>query len=421
MRLRRALPAIVLLGLAGAAWAQAADFKLSGNLEVWAYGAGQTRQANSPFNPDNRIARLASARQTVETRLNLRLRDDATEFVLRPRLVQQHETGRDGNPDSGDAYLSQGFVRQRLTPGWTLSAGRELLTWGPANFRSPSNPLYFDAGKTTPLRDVAGVDLVRLGLTDNGWSATVARVFSDTRLADNPVQAPLTLAKFDWRGDDNQFSLIAATPVHAAPFLGAFAQQTLGDAWLLYGEAGDGKRQFALQANPGPYGAPFSTATPSARKWTALLGLSYTLENGQSLAAEYLHDEHGYSRRQEQAVFATASRLAAAYRANPNSPQADLMLRGSAQALGQAPALLGRDYLALQWQSNPQDTAPFWRVNWTHNLTDRGQQLTAYYERNLAERCSAFVVLAAQHGPRDSEAQRLWDRSLTLGVKLFLL
>lgn len=417
---RRSLPLIAAcLGIAGAVCAESEGFRITGNMEIWAYAGGLKRVADSPFNPDNRIARLASAQQTAELRLNLRLRDDDTEFVIRPRLLQQHEIGRSGDPDSGDAYLSQGFVRQRLNPTWTLSAGRELLTWGPGNFRSPSNPIYFDAGKTNPLRDVPGVDLARLAVTNGAWSASVARVVSDARLTDNPVQSPLLLAKADWRGEETQLSVISATPVHAAPFFGAFAQKTIGDALLLYAEIGHGRRQFALEANTAAPAPPFAVRSPSPAKSTSLLGIGYTLENSQSIALEWLHDGHGYSRTQAQAVFAQVRALESAYRTAGDSPLAGQALRGIGQALGQAPALSGRDYLAFQWQSNPQESEEFWRINWTYNLVDRGQHLTAYYECSLSPRWSSFAALGVQHGPHDSESQRLWNRSLTLGVKLF--
>ncbi len=410
---------VACLGLSGTGHAEAEGFRMTGNMEIWTYAAGLDRRADSPFNPDNRIARLASAQQTAELRLNLRLRDDRSEFVLRPRLLQQHERGRIGDPDSGDAYLSQGFIRQRLNPMWTLSVGRELLTWGPGNFRSPSNPIYFDAGKTKPLRDVPGVDLARIAVTAGGWSASVARVVSDTRLSDNPVQSPLLLAKLDWRGEETQVCVVSATPVHTAPFLGAFAQHAIGDAWLLYGEIGYGRRQFSLTANSTGSVQPFSAREPSSSKSTSLLGIGYTLENGQSIALEWLHDGHGYSRAQSQAAFAQVSALASAFHGAGNSALAGQRLRAIGQALGQAPALLGRDYLAFQWQSNPQESEQFWRINWTHNLTDRGQQLSAYYEYSLSSRWSGFAALGVQQGPDDSEWQRLWRRSLTLGVKLF--
>jgi hypothetical protein len=44
--------------------------------------------------------------------------------------------------DSDDnQQLGQGFVRYRQGEA-VFTAGRELLSWGPANFRSPSNPFY---------------------------------------------------------------------------------------------------------------------------------------------------------------------------------------------------------------------------------------------------------------------------------------
>ena len=403
---------------AGPAWADEGGVKVSGNMEVWGYGSALGRISDSPFNPNNRVADLPSVQWTAETRINLRLRHDDTELVLRPRLMQQHNVGNRGESDHGEAYLAQGFIRQRLGTAWTLTAGRELLTWGPGNFRSPSNPIYFDAGKTNPLRDVSGVDLARISVTEGAFSATVARVFSDGHLVDKPLPDPVTLAKFDLRGDNTQFSAIAATGINDAPFFGAFAQATLGDAWLVYGEIGSGRRRHDLQANP-LAGWPFVSQSPSPRKTTALLGASYTLENGQTLALEWLHDGHGYRRSESRAVFAKVDALADAYLAAPGGPMAGLQLRAIGQSLGQAPALLGRDYLALQWQSNPQESESFWRLNWNANLTDRSHQFTAYYERNLSQRWSAFVVLGAQQGPRDSEAERLWDRRLSLGVKLF--
>ncbi|MGE5384747.1 MAG: hypothetical protein ACM3SV_02550 [Betaproteobacteria bacterium] len=407
------------LALATALWASpaaAGDARVSANLESWTYVSGQARNDQSPFNPQNRVAGLPSAQWSQEIRFNLRFALEDSEFVLRPRLLQQHDIGRPGDPDHGDAYLSQGFVRHRLGPAWTLTAGRELLTWGPANFRSPSNPLYFDADKTNPLREVSGVDLVRIGVTQGPWSATLAHVVSDAHLADNHVRRPLTLAKLDWRGEESLVGVIAATPMYDAPFLGAFAQATLDEAWLVYGEFGNGRRGQALTANASAFGPPFVVEHPAPRRTTLLLGASYTLENGQSVSFEGLHDGHGFDREASRRYFARANAVAAAYRAAPDP----LALRSLGQALGQSPALLGRDYLALMWQSNPQESGQFWRLTWVADLTDRSHQLTAYYEKNLARQWSAFAAINLMRGPADSEATRLLRQTLTVGVKFFV-
>lgn len=394
-------------------------FTISGSAEIWAYGTTLERVGNSFLNPDNRVARLPRLQWTGESRINLRLRSEGTEIVLRPRLLRQHATGISGGADAGDAYLSQGFARVRLNDALTLTGGRELLTWGPANFRSPSNPLYFDAGRSNPLRDVSGVDLMRLTYTQGPLSLMLAREQSAGHL--NSVSTPqhTTLGKIDVRGEDALVSALIATPVHGSPFFGGFAQATLGDAWLVYGEIGSGRRPQALTINASPFGAPFSAQTPSPRHATALLGASYTRINGQSISLEWLRDGHGFTRQEETSYFARAATTADQYLAAPNSSFAPAQLSGLGQGIGQAPALLGRDYASLLWQSNPQESELYWRLMWTTNLHDRSSQASLYAEKNLSPRVSAFIALTRNLGGVETDYGSLIRTSLTLGIKCF--
>lgn len=423
MKFRCALPCL-LAALAAVASPDAAaeeegGFRISGNAEVWAYATGLERAGNSVLNPDNRVARLPRLQWTGESRINLRLRAEGTEIVLRPRLLKQHASVIGGDTDTGDAYLSQGFARIRLNDAWTLTGGRELFTWGPANFRSPSNPFYFDAGRSNPLREVSGVDLMRLTHTRGAVSLTLAREQSAGHLdsANTPERA--TLGKVDVRSGDMLASALIATPVHGAPFVGGFAQATLDDAWMVYGEIGSGRRPRALAVNASPFGAPFSAPAPSPRRTTALLGASYTRLNGQSVSLEWLRDGHGFTRQEETDYFARAAITANQYLAAPNSPFAPSQLSGLGQGIGQAPALLGRDYASLLWQSNPQESELYWRLMWTANLHDRSNQASLYAEKNLSPRFSAFIALTRNLGAAETDYGSLIRTSLTLGIKCF--
>ena len=292
---------LCLLAASLAVAARAADpeaVKTSGSAELWAYGTALDRVGPAPLNPGNRVAQLPGLRWTGEARVNLRLTTDRAEFVLRPRLLAQHPAGT-GVPGTDQGYLSQAFARIRLDDTLALTAGRELLTWGPGNFRSPSNPLYFDAGRTDPLREVAGVDLVRLTWTHGPVSAMLAHEQDAGHLDRAATPERVTLGKVDLRGADWQISGVLATPVWGTTFLGAFAQATLGQAWLVYGEIGSGRRRQALEAAAEPFAAPFTVRAPSPRESTALLGASYTLPNGQSVTLEGLRDGHGFSRPEE--------------------------------------------------------------------------------------------------------------------------
>jgi hypothetical protein len=425
MRFR--LPLLLLLAGAAAGASEpepVPPFRVSGNAELWAYGAVTDRTTASPLNPANRVAQLPDPQWTGEARINLRVSRDGQELVLRPRALVQDNPGN--GPGTRQAYLSQAFVRLRPANSLTLTAGRDLLTWGPASFRSPSNPLYFDAGRTEPMRDVPGVDLVRLGWTRGPLTLTVDRVLDAQRLEPAAPPPPMSLARLDLRGRDRLLGLVLATPVGGAPFYGAFAQATLDEAWLAYAEFGSGRRPAALTVSPdaqstqGIQGAPFTVQTPSPRRETTLLGASYTLVNGQTAGLEWLRDGHGWSARQEAQYFTRASQIADAYRAAPDAPMAGQQLAGQGQGLGQAPALLGRDYLSLLWQSNLQESGHYWRLVWTGNLQDRGSQVLAYGELSLATRFTVFAALSRNLGGARTEAGCLFGTSLTLGVKCFV-
>jgi hypothetical protein len=357
MNLRILLPlaGALIIPACGLPAAASDPWQPSGKAELWGYGSAMER-----------APRLPGAQWTGEARIDLRLARDGADAVLRPLLFAQRNP--EGVADVDQAYLSQAYARLRLGDGLTFTGGRELLTWGPANFRSPSNPLYFDAGRTDPLREVPGVDLARLTWTHGAITAMAARELGPGRLDRAATPQPVSLGKVDLRGENGLASVIVANSVWGAPFYGAFAQATLAEAWLVYAEIGSGLRA---------QGASRNTAT--------LLGATYTLQNGQTLGLEWLRDGH----------------------------------RQPAQT---APAgtLTGRDHAALLWQSNLQETGHYWRLMWTTNLQDGGSQVLAYGEKSLAARWTAFASITRNLGGVASEYGGAFRTALSLGVKCFL-
>ena len=89
-------------------------------------------------------------------------------------------------------------------------------------------------------------------------------------------------------------------------------------------------------------------------------------------------------------------------------------------ALGFKPRLLGRDYLHLVWQSNMMDERGFWRLMYTRNLSDGGQEIAAYGEAVLNGRISAYLLAVLPQGDARQEFSALTRRSLTLGLKIAL-
>ena len=194
------------------------------------------------------------------------------------------------------------------------------------------------------------------------------------------------LMKAERRGDDWTGGLILAQAAGREAFVGGYAQLTLNEAWLLYGEASLATHTDTL-ISPADPALPFTAQPESARHGIALLGATRTFENGQSLSLEYLQNGHGYRDAEAAAYFSRAA-------ANP----ADAAL-----ALVNRPPLLGRQYLHLVWQSNPLADGDYWRAMWSRNLEDTGNEWAVYYDHPINRRLSLSALGVLNQGGAQRE------------------
>ncbi|MBI4741412.1 MAG: hypothetical protein HY777_07675 [Betaproteobacteria bacterium] len=389
---------------ATAALADEADWRTAWDGMLYGYAESKGLRADSVLNPGNRVAHLAQRSKVAELRLNFKAESETVRLTARPIVWTRETQNAFGTEHSNDAWFSQWQVRVRAAEGWNIAAGREVLHWGPAQFRSPSSPFYFDNGRSDPMRELAGMDAAKISWTpDMQNSASLARVARAGRGAPQPqpdTWRDSWLAKFDRRGDSWAMGLAAVKAPDLPAFYGAHGQIAPGDELMLYGEFGSSARPLALQSPADPVQG-FAVQTPSNRRSTALLGANYTFEDGKSLAAEYLHDGHGYTSAQESAYFRRAA-------ASPGV------------ALGLAPRLLGRDTLHFVWQSNLMDDKGYWRLMATHGLTDGANELAAYGETVLTRKVIAYLLALLPLGNARQESSSLLKYSATLGLKIAL-
>lgn len=397
--------ALGLLLVVTATSAEESSWNPSWDGTLYGYANATTLRTDSVLNPSNQIANLPKRSDTAELRLNFKAESEVLRFTARPILLVQQQRGAANASQKNDGYLSQWQLRVSASEELNVAAGREVLNWGAAQFRSPSSPFYFDNGRSDPIRELIGIDTVKVTWTpDMQSSFTLARVVGAGRAAPVSDEWRNTwLLKADQRGDGYAVGVVAAKAALNAAFYGAHGQYSVGDETLLYAEMGSSEQLSALQS-PAEVAQPFSVLAASPRRNTVLMGATYTWLDGQSLSAEYLYDDHGYTTAQEAAYFSRAA----------SSPA----LAG--QALGMAPRLLGRDYVHLVWQSNLMESAGYCRFMYTRSLTDAGHELGAYGEATLHERVSAFFTATVTSGTPRQEASSLFSRSITLGVKVAL-
>lgn len=370
---------ILFACLTGTAFpAHCGDWRMTWDGTAYGYAVStQMRQGNLPGNS-----------RTLDARFDFKAEKDGTNVALRPILLARDNPGSAGSVR--EAYLSQWQIRIPASDAWNVSIGRDLMNWGPAQFRSPSSPFYFDNGRNDPLQELSGMDNVKAVWTpDLKTNFTLARITGSGHAASDPWKNSW-LVKTDRVSENWTGSLIYAQAPGSGPFIGILGQYTLQDALLVYAEASSYRRKNALQS-PSDSALPFSLQPLSPRRIDALTGASWTFQNGNTLYAEYLHYGHGYDPSQITAFFSRA----------PVSPPL-------------IPPLLGRDYVHLVLQSNLMETGGYWRLMLTG--TDRGSELSAYGEHAMNGRIALFLMAAFP----GREFSPLFSRSLTLGLKFAL-
>lgn len=381
---------------------------------LYGYASETAVRSDSVLNPGNNVAHLPERSSVAEARFNFKAENERVRLTLRPIFLAQEDRNVFGSQQKNEVYLSQWQARVNVAESWNVAGGRDVLNWGAAQFRSPSNPFYFNNGRSNPMSELSGVDAVRLTWSpDVQHSLYVARIFGAGHgHADPDPWRDSCLVKADMRGDGWAGGVALAQQPGQALFIGAYGQQAVGDEWLLYGEMGSSTRANAL-LSPADNTLPFSVVSESPRRTNGLVGAAYTAESGQSLTLEYLRYDFGYDANESAAYFARAANAAATF---PSAAAQQTL----GMALGAAPQLLGRDYVHLVWQSNIMESNGYWRLMATHNFTDDSNEVSGYGEHTLSPRITAFALAQATTGDARREFASLSTRLITLGVKFAL-
>ncbi len=405
---------VLLNSLCLSAQANETDFPFTWDGTLYAYSNSMKLNSDSVLNPGNYMAKLAQRTDAAEARFNIKMENYSLRLSGRPILVTQQDRNAFGETNRSEGYFSQWQARWKTSETLALSGGRELLNWGPAQFRSPSNPFYFNNGRNNPMAELSGMDAARLSWSpDVSTSVYIARIFDSGYGHTEPDPwSDSWLIKADWRGEESAVGLALVKQSQQSLFVGAHAQETIADAWLLYTEAGSYTLPNLLISSPDVNQSFFEEAE-SPRRTDILAGASYTFENGQTFYAEYLRYDHGFDVAESSAYF---GRTASASSAFPTGKAIPVLVK----ALAYAPSLLGRDYLYFVWQSNLMESSGFSRLMFTHNLTDSSNQVSGYSEYTVSPHLSAFAMATFNDGGAQREFARFFEQMLILGFKIAL-
>ncbi len=402
------------------------DWETTTSAEIWTLGRHQSLNAEAPFNPRNRVIDLARHSVATELLWETRGQSGPLAFKLRVRGVNEHcDCVADGV--HGEVYASQAYLKWRLDDESSIIVGRQLLAWGPAIYRLPSNPFYFDAGRTNLFRELSGLDAIQYATYRGDWSFFAAQVlgsghvggregenFNGSQIGSTEFRHS-TLLRAEYQHAATTLGAVVARQHHGSGFVGGYGAWSFEDGWLLWGEAGWGRRPWSLKAGPGNDLA-LVVEQPSHPAVTGLVGASYTIDKGQTFQAEYLYDGHGLSHGESDALAAVGTR-AGNLLGGPRTGQA---LNTLFEGARYAPVSTNRHYVALAWQGTAQRERLLGRVTWHGNLVDASHRTSFYVEYAFSRRISGLLSLVLDKGRADDEFGSQLRHRFTAGLKFRL-
>jgi hypothetical protein len=331
------------------------------------------------------VLSLPRSQAELDVRPDFNLKWRQLELDLKPRFqwsrkrtlyadLLQFDTHQDR------AYINEASVRYRLTDRLILSYGRENLQWGPSALLSPSNPFNASNGRNNPNLELPGLDYARAVYVASP-ALTVSLIANTGRGRLDPVNhyRKASAAKIDYTGDGYFYSLVVSHAQGEGNRIGGFAGWDVSDALSVHAEGSAGQKPEGI---------------PSSRRDRALLvGATYTLEHGATLAAEYFHRDDGCTGMPVQFC---------------------LVLRGA--LVDPVRPLVRRRYAMLQYADTKIGGKLNLALRMVRNLDDQSSQVLANLEYELGDHWQLYVVPTLYRGRRDSEFGSLLHKSLFVGA-----
>lgn len=307
LSLKSILCVVLLTASIGSLCAEASDWRTAYNGMLYGYASSMNLRPDSVLNPANRIAKLARRSDHIEARFNLKAQNETLRLTARPIVTLRNERNIYGAKQLHEAYLSQWQFSVAANDQLNLAAGRELLNWGPAQFRSPSSPFYFNNGRSNPMRELSGMDVLQASwVKDSLSSVYFVRVLGSAYAKSKPDPWRNSwLIKYNQRGDDWSAGVVALKARHSGAFIGAHGQRTVSDALLVYAEFSSSTQTNVLNS-PADSARPFSVSAQSIRKRTELLGASYTFEGGSRWSLSFYTTAVAIRRQNNARIFCAA-------------------------------------------------------------------------------------------------------------------
>ncbi|WP_115939251.1 hypothetical protein [Aestuariispira insulae] len=257
-------------------------------------------------NPNNSIKRIETGNWNTVARTEFSYKNRAAGINLRLEpwfSFERHFFDHAGGAPYSEENIQIGRYQAKfsgLIPRTTLAAQRGIVAWGPAFFGSPSNPFPDTSSTANPLEEEFGSDFLWMSHAFNGtWSMSAYQNYSRGSIDSvdsNPFKRAGTVA-VHYNSYNYNVSLLAGNQEDYGPIYGAYGQWTLGEATVLYFDAGlrkRGRARYPVESS-NILGGTYNSGK-AVRKPEIVVGGSYTTADDTTFYGEYLFQGSGYSK-----------------------------------------------------------------------------------------------------------------------------
>lgn len=401
--------------------------RFSSNGQALLYLTEFDRQSTSDLNPGNAFARIPDQQVNAELRIDISLDADACDgkVRLRGRHVAYTESAGLSDPERAtEFFVNSGVFRCALGTSLFASVGREVLMWGSGFYASPSNPFYFDTGKTDPIRELYGKDNYQIGGYINpNITVTLVRNFRDGRLQlDKANYVPITALKVDWVGDVTSGGIVASRADDGITRIGGYGTFIYSKAVLLYVDAayGGGLRGWYPETGGSSLNWRLERRKldRSNTAYTALIGGAYTFESGWTGTVEFLTGNEGYDRNERKAYEAAVHQAAAVFMAGGAGSAEAAQLLGTALAPGVP--YLGGNVAFIQMSRNEWNDKGDFAVRWTQSMRHgNGGTFSFSADYYLSGNVQMFALGAFNMDGMRSDFGQLLRYSALAGIRVY--
>ena len=381
--------------------------------------------ADSTQNPNNDFLKIPRYIADLDLRPDASLSFKRLDLSIKPRMNLQWKAWEDGTPKGDENWEDDWFInewlgRLRITDTLFVSYGRENLQWGPSYLLSPSNPFFFDNGRSNPKKEVPGMDFARLVWlpqmewtislitnTDEGQQEFISRDFEQSYAF-----------KLDYVGQIGYTGLILSHQEKDRDRIGVFGGWTASDALLLYTDIGFSQGShilYPVEDNTTPFGASMQAKDQESTAWKggAVVGGAYTSLAGPTLTLEYFYNGLGYDDEQANRYSQLKQNASDAY----IGPLWDLSRMTLGRTIDPRLRFLRQNYAMLQFRQNDIHDILSLSFSWIQNMDENSGRFIANVDYDMGDYAQLFFIGGITAGGKDTEFNAILDSFVQMGLE----